>query len=216
MTQPSTFTPLELESAVQRRYAELAESCGSLSCGQALDLASPTTGEVFVDLGCGRGQDVIRAAGRVGPSGKAIGVDRTVAMLDKARASIPPSVSNVLFICCDLAKLDLEDRIANVVISNCAINHAADKEAVYREIHRVLKKGGRFVVSDIVAEQELPESVKSDPAAWAACYGGAIPESDYLRSVGRAGFCNVEILRRSTPYEKGGVMIRSLTIRGER
>jgi SAM-dependent methyltransferase len=146
----------------------------------------------------------------------AIGIDRSPAMIDKARASVPPVLRNTRFLCCDLAALDLESGRANVVISNCTINHAADKEAVYREIHRVLAPGGRFVVSDVIAEHELPESVRSDPAAWAACYGGAIPEADYLAAVARAGFANVEVLHRSEPYEKGGVLVRSLTIRGLR
>jgi SAM-dependent methyltransferase len=103
-----------------------------------------------------------------------------------------------------------------VVISNCTINHALDKEAVYREIHRVLVPGGRFVVSDVIAEHELPETVRSDPAAWAACYGGAIPEADYLAAIARAGFARVEVLHRTLPYQKAGVMVYSLTIRGWR
>jgi ubiquinone/menaquinone biosynthesis C-methylase UbiE len=213
MTQPSL---LVLESAVEKRYAPLASSCCSLSCGEALDLAVPALGEVLVDLGCGRGQDVIRAAGRVGAQGSAIGIDCTQAMIDKARAAVPPFLSNARFVCCDLAALDLESGCANVVISNCTINHAADKEAVYREIHRVLAPGGRFVVSDVIAERELPESVRNDPAAWAACYGGAIPEADCLAAIQSAGFASVEVLHRTEPYEKGGVMVRSLTVRGVR
>jgi arsenite methyltransferase len=213
MTHP--LVPV-LDAAVERRYASLADACCSLSCGEALDLAAPTAGEVLVDLGCGRGQDVIRAAGRVGTQGKAIGVDRTQAMIDKARGSVPPFLANVRFVCCDLAALALDDGCADVVISNCTINHAPDKDAVYRELHRVLKPGGRFVVSDVIAEHELPASVRNDPAAWAACYGGAIPEADYLAAVARAGFSDVEVLHRSEPYEKGGVMVRSLTLRGKR
>jgi SAM-dependent methyltransferase len=212
---PLPSLPL-LSSAVEQRYTGLADSCCSLSCGEALDLAAPAAGEVLVDLGCGRGQDVIRAAGRVGPSGRAIGVDLTLAMIDRARAAVPPFLANLRFVCCDLAALDLDTGCANVVISNCTINHAPDKEAVYREIHRVLAPGGRFVVSDVIAEQALPEAVRSDPAAWAACYGGAIPEPDYLAAVARAGFAAVEVLHRTPPYEKGGVMVRSLTLRGRR
>jgi len=213
MTGPSL--PI-LGRAIEGRYAELADSCCSLSCGEALDLAAPKAGETLVDLGCGRGQDVIRAAGRVGPQGAAIGVDRTDAMIDKARASVPPFLKNVRFVCCDLAALDLLDSTADVVISNCTINHAADKQAVYGEIHRILRPGGRFVVSDVIAEAELPESVKSDPAAWAACYGGAIPEPQYMGAIHGAGFASVEVLQRSEPYEKGGVLVRSLTVRGTR
>jgi SAM-dependent methyltransferase len=108
-----------LDRAIEGRYAELADSCCSLSCGEALGLAAPASGETLVDLGCGRGQDVIRAAGRIGPKGAAIGVDRTAAMIEKARASVPPFLKNVRFVCCDLAALDLPDTTADVVISNC-------------------------------------------------------------------------------------------------
>lgn len=205
-----------LRDAVSRRYAGLAEGCCSLSCGRALDLAAPAPGEVLVDLGCGRGQDVIRAAGRVGSSGEAIGVDFTDEMLETARRSRPPFLQNARFVKSDLAALELADATADVVISNCTINHAPDKEAVYREIRRVLRHGGRFVVSDVVAEKELPASVRADPAAWAACYGGAIPEPDYLGAIERAGFRDLEVLDRTEPYEKGGVLVRSLTVRGFR
>lgn len=209
-------TPPTLNRAVEGRYARLASSCCSLSCGEALDLADPRPGETLVDLGSGRGQDVIRAAGRVGSSGRAIGVDSTDAMLEKARASVPPFLANASFVKSDLAALDLPDGIADAVVSNCTINHAPDKEAVYREIFRILRPGGRFVVSDVIAEQELPEAVRRDPEAWAACYGGAIPEPDYLSAVGRAGFWGAEVLDRTEPYEKGGVLVRSITIRGRK
>jgi arsenite methyltransferase len=205
-----------IADAVQGRYATLASSCCSLSCGEALDLGAPQPGEKVVDLGSGRGQDVVRAAGRVGPSGQAVGIDFTDEMLERARASLPPFLANARFLKSDLASLSLPDRFADLVISNCTINHAPDKEAVYREIFRVLRPGGRFVVSDVIAEEELPQSVRDDPAAWAGCYGGAIPEPDYLAAVARAGFGSVEILQRTDPYEKGGVQVRSLTIRGWR
>jgi ubiquinone/menaquinone biosynthesis C-methylase UbiE len=213
MPSPSST---ELGRAVVERYTALAGGCDSLSCGQALAWAAPAAGEVLVDLGCGRGQDVIAAAGRVGEQGQAIGIDRTAAMIEKARASVPASLGNVRFVCCDLLALDLPDGCAHVVISNCTINHAADKAAVYREIHRVLRPGGRCVVADIIAEQELPASVRSDPAAWAACYGGAVPEREYLAAIAQAGFAAIEVLHRSQPYEKCGVMVRSLTVRGRR
>ena len=205
-----------LEAAVGARYAALACCSTSLSCGRALDHAAVTAGEIVVDLGCGRGQDVVRAAGRVGPTGRAVGVDGTDEMLEKARAGVPPFLDNVGFVRSDLAALDLPAAFADVAISNCAINHARDKAAVYAEIHRVLRPGGRFVVSDVIAERPLPESVRSDPAAWAACYGGAVPEADYLAAIRAAGFASVEILERTDPYEKGGVQVRSLTVRGTR
>jgi SAM-dependent methyltransferase len=204
----------EIRSAVGARYAELSSSCCSLSCGSALDLAAPVPGETVVDLGCGRGQDVVRAAGRVGAEGLAIGVDLSEEMLEKARRTIPPFLANVRLVRCDLAALDLPDAVADVVVSNCTINHARDKAAVYREVHRVLKPGGRFVVSDVVALAELPEDVRSDPAAWAACYGGAIPEAEYLAAAREGGFRRLEVLERSAPYDKGGVSVLSLTLKG--
>jgi len=205
-----------LQSAVGARYAELACCSSSLSCGGALDHAAVTIGETVVDLGCGRGKDVVRAAGRVGPGGRAIGVDGTDEMLEKARAGLPPFIANASFVKSDLAALDLPSAFADVAISNCAINHARDKAAVYAEIHRILRPGGRFVVSDVIAEETLPESVRADPAAWAACYGGAIPEAEYLGAIRAAGFARVDVLERTEPYEKGGVQVRSLTVRGTR
>jgi ubiquinone/menaquinone biosynthesis C-methylase UbiE len=210
----STDSPANLDNAVQKRYAALADGCGSLSCGGALDLASAKEGEVLVDLGSGRGADVIRAARQVGPRGQAIGVDRTQAMIDKARSAAPSDLANVRFVPSDLAALAVDSASADVVISNCTINHAPDKAAVYREIHRILRPGGRFVVSDIIAEDVLPASVRNDPEAWAACYGGAIPEDEYRAAMTAGGFPQVEVLQQSKPYQKGGVTIRSMTFRG--
>ena len=156
----------------------------------------------------------MRAAARVAPGGLAVGVDLSAEMLEEARRAVPPGLSNVRFVRSDLAALDLADASADAVVSNCTINHARDKEAVYREIHRVLRAGGRFVVSDVVAESELPEAVRADPAAWAACYGGAIPEADYVAAARRAGFDDVRVLERTEPYAKGGVRILSLTLKG--
>ena len=213
-----TTTPLPaldaLRQAVEVRYAALSTSCCSLSCGAALDLANVEEGETLVDLGCGRGQDVIRAAGRVGETGQAIGIDQNSAMIAQALKATPAFLENVRFVQSDLAALDLPDESAHVLISNCTINHAPDKQAVYREMWRVLKPGGRFVVSDVIADAELPEEVRRDPAAWAACYGGAIPEPEYLQAVTAGGFELVQVFDRSEPYEKGGVLVRSLTLRG--
>ncbi|HEY3355522.1 MAG TPA: methyltransferase domain-containing protein [Polyangia bacterium] len=206
----------QLKAAVTSRYDGLASSCCSLSCGSALDRAAVQPGEVLVDLGCGRGQDVIRAAGRVGAAGAAIGVDLSEEMLARARASVPPFLRNVRFVQSDLAPLALDDAAADAVVSNCTINHAPDKAAVYREVHRVLRPGGRVVVADVIAETELPAAVRADPAAWAACYGGAITEAEYLAAITDAGFTTIEVLERSEPYDKGGVRVRSLTVRAFR
>jgi arsenite methyltransferase len=205
-----------LAEAVTERYGALASCCCSLSCGDALGPAAPRPGETLIDLGCGRGRDVMRALGLVGPTGRAIGVDLTDGMLAEARRSVPPVVRNVEFVKSGLEHLELPDATADVVISNCTINHARDKLAVYREIHRVLKPGGRFVVSDVIAEGDVPESVRLDPAAWAACYGGAVPEPEYLAAIRQAGLERLEVLERTPPYEKGGILVRSLTVRGFR
>jgi ubiquinone/menaquinone biosynthesis C-methylase UbiE len=206
-------TPAGLAEAVTARYDGLAATAGArLSCGRALDLAAPAAGEAVVDLGCGRGRDVLRAAALVGPAGRATGVDGSPEML--ARAAAGPLPANAAFVRGDLAATGLPAGAATLVISNCAINHAPDKAAVYREVHRLLRPGGRFVVSDVLAERPLPEAVRRDPAAWAACYGGAIPEVDYLGAIRAAGFGEVEFLERSEPYEKGGVRVLSVTVRG--
>ncbi len=203
-----------LGRAVNARYDALACCATTLSCGAALDLGEPRPGEVVIDLGCGRGKDVIRAAGLVGAAGRALGVDASDEMLAAARRSCPPFLANARFVRSDLAEVALPSGEADLVLSNCAINHAPDKAAVYREIHRLLRAGGRFVVSDVVSEAPLPEEVRSDPAAWAACYGGSIPESDYLESIRAAGFGDPLVLSRTAPYEKGGVLVHSLTVKG--
>jgi len=211
-----TPSPATILDAVQARYATLAEGSDSLSCGDALAVAAPLTGEVVVDLGCGRGRDALRAAAQVGSSGQAIGVDASGAMLHQARSNVPSGLLNVRFVQSELAALVLDDRIADVVISSCAINHAPDKAAVYREIHRILKPGGRFVVADVICDSELLETVRNDPDAWAACYGGAIPMRDYVAAIDGAGFARIEVLRRTAPYSKAAVLVRSITVRGYR
>jgi len=203
-------------TAIAARYAALAGAKASLSCGAALDIADLRPGETVVDLGCGRGRDVIRAAELVGAAGQAIGVDASEAMLAAARAGRPPGLARVTYVASDLERIDLPDSIADVVISNCTINHARDKAAVYREIHRLLRPAGRVVVSDVVAERELPASVREDPVAWAECYGGAIPEAEYLDAIRGSGFVDVEVLARTDPYPKGGVEVRSITVRARR
>jgi arsenite methyltransferase len=201
--------------AVATRYDALAAAAGSLSCGGALDLAAPRDGETFVDLGCGRGGDVVRAAALVGSGGLAIGVDASEAMLDAARSRVE-GLPNVRLVRSDLAAVTLPAERADVVISNCAINHAPNKRAVFREVHRLLRPGGRFVVSDVVAERELPPEIRADPAAWAACYGGAIPEQRYLEAIAAAGLEDVTVMRRTEPYDRGGARVLSITVQGRR
>ena len=201
--------------ATEARYGALSTSKESLSCGRAIDVAAPREGEDVVDLGCGRGSDVVRAAERVGTGGSATGVDGSERMLAGATDALAGR-PNARVVKSDLAAVALPDRCADVVVSNCAINHAPDKAAVYREVHRLLRPGGRFAVSDVVSEGHLPDSVREDPAAWAACYGGSIPEADYLAAIAAAGLSDLTVVRRTEPYEKGGVRIRSITVTGRR
>ena len=207
--------PADLVRALDARYGALASQPASLSCGGALDVAAPREGETVVDLGCGRGADVLRAAELVGQRGLAIGVDANESMLAVARAAAG-GLPRVDFVRGDLAAVPLPTGHADVVVSDCAVNHAPDKGAVYREIHRLLRPGGRFAVSDVVAERPLPESVRRDPAAWAACYGGAIPEGEYLDAIAGAGFRSIRVVRRTAPYERGGVSVLSVTVAGTR
>ena len=205
---------LELKEAITVRYGEEADSCCNLSCGGALDHAAPATGERIVDLGSGRGNDVLKAARMVGPEGRAYGVDFTPKMIRVAEINRKKlKIQNAEFLEGEIHRIPLEDESAHVIISNCTINHARDKSAVYREIHRALKPGGRFVVSDILAEKPLPREVVEDPEAWAGCYGGAIVKEEYFEAMGSAGFKDWEVLEESKPYEKGGVMVISMTIR---
>ncbi|ABS26560.1 methyltransferase domain-containing protein [Anaeromyxobacter sp. Fw109-5] len=214
MSRPRAAPP-DLGHALAARYSPLASTAGSLSCGDVLEHGAPRPGETVIDLGCGRGRDLLRAAEAVGPDGRAIGVDGNEAMLAAARA-LAAGAPRVSLVRGDVAAVPLPDGDADLVISNCAINHAPDKAAVYREVHRLLRPGGRFVVSDVVSETTLPASVRDDPEAWAACYGGAIPEAEYLADVASAGFSDVRVLRRSAPYVKGGVRVLSLTVTARR
>jgi arsenite methyltransferase len=204
-------TAASIRDAVAVRYGGLASQEVNLSCGGALELAAPAAGEVVLDLGCGRGGDLLRALALVGAGGAALGVDASPKMVAAARERLAGH-RNAAVVHGDLAAVPLPDGVADAIISNCAINHAVDKGAVFREVRRLLRPGGRMVVSDVVSEAPLPASVRSDPAAWAACYGGAIPEAEYLAAVAAAGLREVRVLRRTSPYPKGGVMVLSLTV----
>jgi len=174
-------------------------------------------GEICVDLGSGRGTDVLRMAEQAGEAGFAYGIDISDGMLATARDNaLKFGVTNVKFIRSDLEKLDLSDLTADLVVSNCTINHAADKAAVWSEIFRILKKGGRFVVSDIYAITTVPEEFRNDPVAVAECWAGAVTREEYLETLSIAGFQSVTILEESRPYAKGKVEVSSFTVAGER
>lgn len=172
-----------------------AEANMGLSCGNPTATAHLRPGEVVVDLGSGGGLDVFLAAKMVGPEGRAIGIDMTPAMLERARAGAASGgYTNVEFYQSTIDTIPLPDASVDCVISNCVLNLAPDKPAVFREIARVLKPGGRLAVSDIALKAELPEPIARSMAAYVGCIAGAIPVEDYRAGLLAAGFEHVEIV----------------------
>jgi len=172
-----------------------AEANMGLSCGNPTAFASLRPGETVVDLGSGGGLDVFLAAAKVGPTGKVIGIDMTDEMLALANANAAKSgVSNVEFHKATIDKLPLPDASVDCVISNCVINLASDKPAVFREIARVLKPGGRLAVSDIALKQPLPAEIGENLMAYVGCIAGAIPIADYTAGLVAAGFSSVQVI----------------------
>jgi arsenite methyltransferase len=172
-----------------------AEANLGLSCGNPTAFAHLRTGEVVVDLGCGGGLDVLLAARKVGPTGKAIGIDMTPEMIERARRNAAAAgLSNVAFHLSTIDKLPLADASVDCVISNCVINLAPDKGAVFREVFRVLKPGGRLAVSDIALKRPLPDELAQHVMAYVGCIAGAVLIADYERGLREAGFEAVQVV----------------------
>jgi arsenite methyltransferase len=166
----------------------------SLGCGNPTALAQLNPGEVVLDLGSGGGIDVLLSAKRVGPTGKAYGLDMTDEMLALARSNQRKAgVENVEFLEGEIEQIPLPDNTVDVIISNCVINLSADKDRVLAEAFRVLKPGGRFAVSDVVVRGEVPAEIRRSVELWVGCLSGALDESDYLARLRRAGFEEVSI-----------------------
>ncbi len=166
-----------------------------LGCGNPVALASLREGETVVDLGAGAGFDCFLAAMEVGKSGRVIGVDMTPAMLDKARENAEKGgYGNVEFRLGEIENLPVADNTADIIISNCVINLSPDKSRVFQEAFRVLKPGGRLMVSDIVLLKELPAALKESIDAYVGCIAGAVMKEDYLDAIGKAGFQEVRII----------------------
>jgi arsenite methyltransferase len=199
--------------AINVRYSALAEESCCLSCGGAVNYGAPKAGEICADLGSGRGADVLRMAEAVGPAGHAYGVDVSDGMVEKARQSAARlGTANATFLKGELDHLPLPTEGVDLVVSNCTINHAADKPAAWREIYRVLKPGGRFVVSDIYSTAPVPAPFASDPQAIAECWAGSVTRQEYFTHLAQAGFTDVSVLSESTPYPKGSIEVVSFTI----
>lgn len=200
---------------IVKRYTAEDEN-SNLSCGGNITFLDLHPGEKVLDLGCGRGEETLQAATLVGGDGFAWGLDITPKMIERAQESADQvSSKNVAFLLSSMEEIPIGDESLDAVLSNCAINHVEDKVAVYREIHRLLKSGGRFVVSDIMTETPLPSKIKQDPEAVAACFGGAITVKEYEEVLVSAGFDRIEILKERR-YVKNGYEMISRTFQGRK
>ncbi|HUB78394.1 MAG TPA: arsenite methyltransferase [Bryobacteraceae bacterium] len=183
--------PITSDLYDQLQKDELPEAAvlASLGCGNPTALAQLSPGETVLDLGSGGGIDVLLSARRVGPAGKAYGLDMTDEMLALARENQRQAgAGNVEFLKGEIENIPLPDGSVDVIISNCVINLSADKDRVLREAFRVLKPGGRFAVSDVVTRGEVPEEIRKNMLLWAGCVAGALDENDYRGKLAAAGF----------------------------
>jgi arsenite methyltransferase len=166
----------------------------SMGCGNPTAIAKLKPGEIVLDLGSGGGIDAFLAARKVGPQGRVIGLDMTEEMVNRARENARKmGLTNVDFKLGEMEAIPLSDNSVDVVISNCVINLSPDKDAVFREIFRVLKPEGRIAVSDIVTQGPLPKFISQNAEAWTSCIGGALREKNYLDKIRASGFTNVAI-----------------------
>jgi SAM-dependent methyltransferase len=175
-----------------------------LGCGNPTALADLKSGEIVLDLGAGAGIDVFLAANKVGSEGHVIGIDMTEEMVKRANKTAKKyGYKNVEFKLGEIENLPLEDNSVDVIISNCVINLSSDKLRAFREAYRVLKPGGRILISDLVTEGELPEDIRKNFEAWAGCTAGALEKKEYLDTIKKAGFRDVNIVSQKTFYEPG-------------
>jgi arsenite methyltransferase len=192
----STADPITRNLYTDGETAGLPDSAvlASLGCGNPTALAQLNPGETVLDLGSGGGIDVLLSARRVGPTGKAYGLDMTDDMLALARENQrKASIENVEFLKGELEAIPLPDNSVDVIISNCVINLSADKDRVLREAFRVLKPGGRFAVSDVVTRGDIPPDLRQHVLLWVGCIAGALSDEEYKSKLNVAGFSNIEI-----------------------
>jgi ubiquinone/menaquinone biosynthesis C-methylase UbiE len=188
--------PVTVDLYQSSEAAEVPEEAlkASLGCGNPTALAQLNPGETVLDLGSGGGIDVLLSARRVGPQGKAYGLDMTDEMLELARENQRKAgLENVEFLKGEIENIPLPDNSVDVIISNCVINLSADKDQVLREAFRVLRPGGRFAVSDVVVRGEVPSEIRRNVELWIGCVAGALEESEYRSKLARAGFEQIEV-----------------------
>jgi arsenite methyltransferase len=182
-----------------------AAKLASLGCGNPSAVAELHEGETVLDLGSGGGIDVLLSARRVGSTGRAYGLDMTDEMLELARRNQAESgVENVEWLKGTIEEIPLPDDSVDVVISNCVINLSGDKPAVFREAARVLRPGGRFAVSDVVADPDMDEGTRRDMAQWTGCIAGALTRADFDRELAKAGFEGIEVTETHRVHEHAG------------
>ena len=186
----------ELGYSAEERAAIPEGANLGLGCGNPIGLAEPKRGETVLDLGSGAGVDAFLAAREVGPEGRVIGVDMTPAMIDRARANASRSgYANVEFRLGEIEHLPVSDASVDLIVSNCVVNLSPEKDRVFREAYRVLKPGGRMLVSDLVLNQPLPAETRRSIEAYVGCIAGASLRADYLAFIRKAGFEEVEVVR---------------------
>jgi len=205
----------EYTTSIAKRYDSLAKEDCCLSCGGAFALSNIKEGDICIDLGCGKGHDVLRMALLAGNKGFAYGVDISDGMMAAARDQAEKlGLENIRFVKSALENIHLDDAMADVIISNCTINHSLEQDKVWKEIARLMKPGGHFVVSDIYALKQVPEKYRNDPGMVAECWAGAVTKERYLQHIAKAGLKNVTIIEESKPYEKGKINVASFTVKG--
>lgn len=180
-----------------------------LGCGNPIALASLKEGEIVLDLGSGAGIDCFIAANKVGETGKVIGIDMTQEMIEKARENARKSKKkNVEFRLGEIENMPVADNYVDIIISNCVINLSPDKDRVFKEAFRVLKPGGRLMVSDIVLLKELPDAIKNSVEAYVGCIAGAEMKDKYLDSIKKAGFRDVKVVDETSFYSDSCVSVK--------
>jgi ubiquinone/menaquinone biosynthesis C-methylase UbiE len=188
----------------------------SLGCGNPTAIADLAEGETVLDLGSGGGIDVLLSARRVGPSGKAYGLDMTDEMLELARANqAEAGVTNAEFIKGTIEEIPLDDNSVDVIISNCVINLSGDKAKVLREAARVLRPGGRFAVTDVIADDDMDAETRADMQEWTGCIAGALTESEFRTRLAEAGFTHIEIEETHRVHEQAASAIVRASLPGQ-
>jgi arsenite methyltransferase len=205
---PGCCGTVELYSGEERDSLPDAAKLAALGCGNPTAVAELHEGETVLDLGSGGGIDVLLSAGRVGPAGKAYGLDMTDEMLELARRNqLAAGVENVEFLKGTIERIPLPDESVDVVISNCVINLSADKPQLFREAARVLRPGGRFAVTDIVADPQMDQATRRDLRQWTGCIAGALTAEDFRRQLTAAGLEEIEISETHRVHEHAGSAI---------